>query len=341
MKLYPWATFGLLAAALLAAIMLGLACGAYPVSPAHVLASLAQPLHLSLPWQAGPDEQAIVLDLRLPRVVLGVVVGAGLSVSGAAMQAMFRNPLADPALVGVSSGAAVGAIAVMVLAGAAATAFTAPLAAFMGGICATFFIYRLARYRGYTRVGIMLLAGVAVNAIAGAVIGLLAYRASDEALRNLTFWLFGSLGKAGWRQVAVALPLILVPVAWIPRRAGALNALLLGEAEAGHLGVSVEALKRSLILWVSLAVGASVAVAGIIGFVGLVVPHLVRLLLGPDHRRLLPASALLGAVLLVGADTLSRTLAAPAEVPIGILTALAGGPFFLVLLLRARGYEPW
>lgn len=333
---FPGLIFGLFVA-----VVTGLVFGIYPIAPTHILAALARPLHLTVPWQAGANERVVVLALRLPRVLLGVVTGAGLAVCGAALQAMFRNPLADPALVGVSSGAAVGAIGVMVFAGLGAAAFSVPLGAFVGGLLVTFLIYRVARFQGNTLVGTMLLAGIAVNAVAGAVIGILAYVAGAQTLRQLTFWLFGSLGKAGWTQVLVVLPLILIPAALIFRRANDLNILLLGEAEAGHLGVAVEPLKRQLILWVALAVGGAVAVSGIIGFVGLVVPHLVRLTLGPNHRRLLPASALLGATLLVGADTLSRTVAAPAELPIGILTALAGGPFFLWLLFRHRGRDLW
>jgi iron complex transport system permease protein len=256
---------------------------------------------------------------------------------------MFRNPLAAPGLIGISSGAALAAVSVIVLGATVLQGFsqvfgiyTLPLAAFIGGTLTTLIIYRLSTVNGRTQVGTMLLAGVAINALAGAFIGLMTFLATDEQLRSITFWSLGSLGGATWRAVSMAAPLMLLPILIMPLLARPLNAMLLGEAAAGHLGINVETTKRLTILLAALAVGAAVSVSGTIGFIGLVVPHLIRLMAGPDHRYVLPGSALLGALLLLIADLLARTVAVPAEVPIGILTAVLGGPFFLWLLLKQR-----
>jgi iron complex transport system permease protein len=288
--------------------------------------------------------QHVVLDLRLPRVVLGILAGAALGMAGAALQGLFRNPLADPALIGVSGGAALGAVVVIVLGGAAlrlptqlAGAFALPMAAMAGGVAVTFLIYHLAKVEGRTHVALMLLTGLALNALAGAAIGLLVYLATDEQLREFMFWSLGSLSRADWPQIGAATVFIIPALMLLPRLARPLNALALGEAEAHHLGVPVQQLKRRLIFLSAVMVGASVAACGTIGFVGLVAPHLARLLFGPDHRLLLPASALLGAVLLLAADIIARFgTAGFEELPIGVVTALAGAPIFLAMLLRAR-----
>lgn len=326
-----------------AAALLGLAVGPLDIAPGRILASLLQPLGLSTGADVEPQQAATILQIRLPRVVLALLIGAALAQAGAAMQGIFRNPLADPGLIGISSGAALAAVAVIVLGDSSGLfkalppRFVLPVATFLGGAGATWLVMRIALVDGHTRVGTLLLSGLALNAIAGAGIGFFSHVASDTALRSVTFWMFGSLGKVGWAEIAVAAPLLALPLVLIPRDARALNALLLGEAEAGHLGVDVERLKRRLTLMVVLAAGAAVALAGIVAFVGLIVPHLVRLWAGPDHRALLPASALLGALLLTVADVAARVVLAPTELPIGILTALVGGPFFFVLLLRRRG----
>jgi iron complex transport system permease protein len=250
---------------------------------------------------------------------------------------VFRNPLADPGLVGVSAGAAVGAAAIIVLGDSIAGAVpfaVLPVAAFGGGLITTLALYAIATREGRTSVATMLLAGIALGALAGAVMGLFSFMSDDRQLRDLTFWSLGSLGGATWSKLQVVAPLVLPVLAATPFLARGLNALTLGEAEAFHLGIPVQRLKAAAILLVAVAVGGSVASAGMIGFVGIVVPHVLRLAAGPDHRFLLPASALLGAALLVGADIAARTLVAPAELPIGILTALLGAPFFLWLLLR-------
>ena len=314
--------------------------GMVPIRPGQVLAILAQQVGVSLPWPYGSQHEAVLMTIRLPRVLLAVLVGGGLAVSGAAMQGLFRNPLADPGLVGVSSGAAVAVIVLGAtwLPGVSRVLgpFTLPLAAFAGGVGTTLLVYRVARIAGRTVVATLLLTGIAVNALAGAGTGLLTFVATDEALRNITFWSLGSLSGATWSAVGVVATCI-VPAAWLlTRGALALNVMLLGEMEAGHLGVHVERVKRINVLLVGLTVGAAVSVTGIIGFVGLVVPHLLRLLVGPDHRYVMPGAVLFGAVLLLGADLLARTLVTPAELPIGIVTAALGAPFFLWLLTRQR-----
>lgn len=319
---------------LMLACVVALSLGSVSIAPAKLLAFLG----LGDGEALADYEHAVLWQIRLPRIALALVIGAALAVAGAGMQGLLRNPLAEPGLVGVSSGAALAAAAFMVVgAGLVPTALGLPLASFVGAALAAWAVLRLAVVGGRTRVATMLLAGLALNAIAGAGIGLLSYIADDFALRAVTLWMFGSLARAGTAELAIGAPLLLAATLWIGSRARSLNALLLGEAEARHLGVDVEALKRQLTLAIVLAAGVAVALAGIIGFVGLIVPHLVRLWVGPDHRRLLPLCALLGALLLLVADTLARTLFMPAELPIGILTALVGGPFFLVLLLRYRG----
>ncbi|MDA7961896.1 MAG: iron ABC transporter permease [Gammaproteobacteria bacterium] len=338
--------------ALLAAVSAGsLASGVIPTGLREVLAALPDALLVAItpmlnrpyPSLHGDAGQLILIlaEIRIPRLLLALMVGAGLAMCGAVMQGLFRNPMADPGLLGVSSGAALGAVMSIVLGGAlfASGLFGAlllPVAAFAGGLAGLALVYRLSLVGGKTDTATMLLAGIAVNAIAGALIGLMSYLADDEQLRGLIFWSLGSLEAVDWRALLAAMLLVIPALALLPFYAGALNANLLGESEAGHLGIDMEKVKRHLVILVALVVGAAVCLSGVIGFVGLVVPHLIRIALGPDHRLLLPASALFGAVLLGGADILARTAAAPAEIPVGIITAALGGPFFLWLLLRFR-----
>lgn len=327
-----------LAALLVATVLLGIGIGAVQISPAQIVAILLKQVGITSPVEFEARQESVMMVIRLPRVVLGILIGASLAVSGTAIQGLFRNPLADPGLIGISSGSALAAALVIVFGGSVTAfgAFKLPLAAFTGGLITTMLIYRLGTFSGRTSIQTMLLAGIAVNAISGAGIGMMTYVATDDQLRDLTFWSLGSLGRATWANIGIILPFIAVAILPMPFLARSLNALLLGESEAGHLGVNVERIKIGVIILVALSVGAGVAVAGSIGFVGLVVPHLIRLTVGPDHRLLLPGSALLGASLLVGADLLARTVAVPAEVPIGIVTAMIGGPFFLWLLLKDR-----
>jgi iron complex transport system permease protein len=329
-----------LAALLFVTGFLSLAAGASDASILGVLGNLFGGSETGLSHR----DAIIIYDIRLPRMLLGALVGAALAVSGALMQGLFRNPLADPAIVGVSAGASLGAVSVIVLGTtvlAPMTAFfgifTLPLAALFGALVVTLVLYRISTRRGQTSVATMLLAGIAVGAMAMAFTGFLIFVADDRQLRELTFWTLGSLAGSTWTKLWAAGPIILAAFAISPFLARGLNALALGEAAAGHLGIAVERLKGGAIVAVAAAAGASVAVSGGIGFVGIIVPHLLRLAIGPDHRYLLPASALLGASLLLVADAASRTIVAPAELPIGIVTAAVGAPFFLWLLLRKRG----
>jgi iron complex transport system permease protein len=266
-----------------------------------------------------------------------------LACTGVLMQALFRNPLADPALIGVSAGAALGAVAVIVLGATLFAGFshvlgvwTLPVAAFLGALLTTAVVFSLARREGVLDPTTLLLTGIAINALTGAGIGLLTYVATDEQLRNLTFWSLGSLGAATWGSLTGIAPAALALVVAVPLIAAPLNALLLGESDALHLGVAVESLKRGVIVLSAAGAGAVVVMCGVIGFIGLIAPHVARLLVGPDHRLVLPLSAMLGATLLTAGDLVARTAVRPAELPIGILTALIGAPFFL-WLLRHRG----
>ena len=281
----------------------------------------------------------VVWQIRLPRVCLAVLVGACLAVSGAMVQGLFRNPLADPSLIGVSGGAAVGAAIAIVLGGTwgwFSPSWNLPLFAFIGGALVTALVYRLGVGPLGTSVATMLLAGVAINAMTSACISYLATTAEDVRLRNLVYWLMGSFNVASWEKVSWVAPFALLSLVMIPLLWKGLNALLLGESEARHLGIQVERLRLRVIVLAALAVGVSVASVGVIGFVGLVVPHIVRLVLGPDHRWLLPGSALLGAALLSLADLAARLVVEPQELPVGVLTAALGAPFFLFLVVQRR-----
>ncbi|WP_458761345.1 FecCD family ABC transporter permease [Afipia sp. TerB] len=306
-------------------------------------------LFAALGWHDLADSSALTRDqlvlwsIRIPRIAVAAIIGAMLAVSGAIMQGLFRNPLADPALVGVSSGGAFAAAATIVISDTAWAAnyqflqsSLLPFAAFGGSLLTTVILYRIASRDGRTSVAIFLLAGLAIAALANAGIGLLVFVADDRQLRDITFWLLGSLSGATWPKAATIAPIAVLGLLAIPLIARGLDVLALGESEAFHSGVDVERLKKICIVVVSAMTGAAVSICGVIGFVGIVVPHLLRLVIGPGHRLLLPASALLGAILMIGADTMARVLAAPAEVPVGILTAAFGAPFFLYILLRQR-----
>lgn len=328
-----------LAAAL--SVIGGLCIGAFPVGPGALLAAVG------LGDTPIDDTTAAVLyAIRAPRVIAAFVVGAALAAGGAAMQSLFRNPLADPGLLGVSSGAALAAVSVIVLGERVMhivppylRPWLLPIAAFLGGLAATVAVYRLAMREGITLVGTLLLAGIAINALALAGIGLMVFLADEQQLRTLIFWTMGGFGAVTWAAIIPTLLVLAIAVPTLLPTAYLLDALALGEREAGHVGVDVERLKRRLVAQVALAVGAGVAISGTVGFVGLIAPHIVRLLLGPAHRTLLPAAALFGGAFLVLADALARTIVSPAELPIGVLTALVGGPFFLWLLAGRAARE--
>jgi iron complex transport system permease protein len=327
-----------LAVLMVATGAISLTVGATGVSLGEVLGKILRGESLS------QLERVVLFDIRLPRLAMGALVGAALAVSGAVMQGLFRNPLADPGIVGVSAGASLGAILAIVLGGflpgavlALAGHHLVAWAAFFGGWGTVILLYRVSTRSGRTSVATMLLAGIAISALAGALSGIVVYKADDQQLRDLTFWGMGSLAGASWAKLATATPIILAALGASLFLGRALNGLALGEATAAHIGISVQRMKNLAILAVAAASGAAVAVSGGIGFVGIVVPHLLRLATGPDHRALLPNAAFLGATLLIAADMISRVIVAPAELPIGIVTAVLGAPVFLWILLRQRG----
>ncbi|MTI17119.1 iron ABC transporter permease [Rhodobacteraceae bacterium RKSG542] len=330
-----------LAGVLLSVIVVSIAIGPSSVSFNALFQGIMNAFGAGEPMSMR--DHVVLFDIRLPRTIMGCMIGASLAVSGAMMQGLFRNPLADPGIVGVSSGAAFAAVSVIVLGSmlpasiAALTgSFLLPLSAFGGGLISTLLLYKVSTRGGETSVATMLLAGIALSAITGAFTGLIVFQSDDNQLRDFTFWSMGSLGAATWGRIASIAPFVLALLISIPFLSRGLNALLLGEAEAFHLGFDRQKLKRWIILVVAAATGAAVSAAGAIGFVGIVVPHILRLVLGPDHRLLLPASAMLGASLLVGADVACRIIVAPAELPIGILMAMIGAPVFLSILLSKR-----
>jgi iron complex transport system permease protein len=320
---------------------LTLAVAAFAVSTGAMRIGLASVLSVfGTGATLSETESHVLLHIRMPRVLMAFATGGSLAIAGTALQGLFRNPLADPGLVGVSSGAALGAVAVIVLSPFAVTdvrtLFAQPLAAFACGLAVSALVYRLAVLDGRVNMQTMLLAGIAVNAIAAAGIGWLSYASTEDQLRLILFWTLGSFSAATWLSCAIAAVIALASAIVILTSRRALNALLLGEREALYLGVDVARVKRRLVGAAVLATAGGTAFVGIIGFIGLVAPHIVRLMTGPDHRFVLPGSFLLGGALAVGADTLARSIVAPAEMPLGIIMAAVGGPFFLALLWRNR-----
>lgn len=283
--------------------------------------------------------ETVVWDLRLARVLTAVIIGASLATCGAAMQGLFGNPLADPGIIGVSSGASLGAIVVVVLQISTFGLWTLPIGAFLAGTATTFVIYALARPgKSGGDNSRLLLVGIAVNAIGGAFAGYLTYLATAEQLQSLTFWSMGSLSSAKWVTVGISAPLTVLGIVLLYRWSRQLDLLALGERQARHLGVDVKLLRRKLIFVTALLVAAAVSFNGTIGFVGLVIPHLFRLMIGPAHRLLIPFSAAGGALLVMLADLAARTLDPPSEVPIGVIMGSLGGPFFLWMIYRSRRF---
>lgn len=317
----------------LLAFLLALTLGSVSLSASDLLNAF---------WQGEGHGSVIVREIRLPRALLAALVGAVLAICGTASQGLFRNPLADPSLIGVTAGASAGASIAIVMASSLVAAswglWVVSLGAFAGGMLTVWVVYRLATGPEGTSVATMLLAGIAITALAGSLNSLLSYTVSNDLLRRISLWQMGGLEGANFSRAgiaaAVTIPLLIV----LPRYANALNALLLGESEARYLGFDSGRVQRALVLAIAIGVAVSVAMAGTIAFVGLVVPHMLRLLIGPDHRFLLPYSALAGAILLLLADVVARTLLAPAELPVGLVTALVGAPFF-ISLLRQRGHH--
>ncbi|WP_299493090.1 iron ABC transporter permease [uncultured Shewanella sp.] len=315
--------------------LISISTGPISISLSHSFSAM---IHWATQWQIqtlAPHEQLIINNVRLPRTLLALCVGAILAQCGAVMQGLFRNPLADPGIIGVSSGAALGAALCIILIPTSGEMGVAA-SAFITGLITTLVVYRLAQGHNGTSVILLLLSGVAIAALTGAAIGLLIYFANDTALRDLTLWQMGSIAGAQWHYVILAL-LTLGLLSWqFHRSSNALNALLLGESEARHLGIDINKLKLTLILLCAFGVGISVAATGIIGFIGLIVPHLIRMMIGPDHNKLLPLSALLGAIMLMLADSGARFILSPQELPVGLITALLGAPFFIFLLIKQK-----
>lgn len=310
--------------------ILALSSGAVPIKMLSLLEGTATEL-----------ERTVLVEIRAPRVFLAGFVGAALALSGAALQGLFRNPLADPGLIGVSSGAALGAIAMIVLGSglnmpSAVIPYALPLAAVLGALAVTIFLYLFAAYFGQFSILTVILVGIAVNALASVGIGAFQYVSDDAQLRSLVFWMMGSFGRASWETVIPAMGIVFVSLALLLTQTNNLDRLQLGEDEARYLGVDVKKMKRLIILSAAAAVGAGVSISGIIGFVGLVVPHIVRLILGSGHALVLPGSVLIGAMFMMLADLVSRVLQSPAEIPVSLVTAAIGAPFFLWLISRIR-----
>nr|WP_280877648.1 iron ABC transporter permease [Streptomyces pseudovenezuelae] len=324
-----------LAVALLVLVPVAAGLGAYPIPVGDALSSVQHRIGLG---GAALDRvpESVLWNVRFPRIVLALLVGASLGCAGALMQGGFGNPLAEPGVIGISSGAAVGAVAVIAFGLNFLGTWTVSVFAFVAGLGAVLLVYAASRSGGRTEVVTLILTGIALNAFAGALIGLFLFFADTAAVNQITFWQLGSLSQATWPKVLAVLPCAVVGVALAPLYSRRLDLLALGERPARHLGVDVERLRLTLVLLIALLTAAAVSVSGIIGFVGLVVPHLLRMAAGPGHRFLVPGSALLGALVLLAADLTARTIAAPAELPLGVLTALLGSPFFFWLLLRTR-----
>ncbi|MFE5338719.1 FecCD family ABC transporter permease [Isoptericola sp. NPDC056578] len=321
---------------LLAAVVLSIGVGPIALAPRDVVAVVAHEL-----FGAGDGGErlatTVVMDLRMPRVLFGSLAGAALAASGAALQSLFNNPLADPGVIGVSGGASAGAVlAIVALPAAGGSAWAVPAAAFAGGLLATGLIYALARPGRGTGTSRLLLVGIAVGAACASITGFCTFMADDDQLRDIVFWQMGSLASVDWTELAIGAVVVAAGVAVLVAMHRRLDMLTLGERQARHLGLDVTRARAVLVVVTALLTAVTVAFAGIIGFVGLVVPHIVRMAFGPAHRALIPMSALVGGLLIVLADTAARTVAPPSEVPIGLFTSALGAPFFLWLVLRER-----
>ncbi|MPY32550.1 iron ABC transporter permease [Streptomyces adustus] len=335
-----WLTAGLVLG-LLVLVPVAAGLGAYPIPTGDVLSSVQHRIGLG-GAELDRVAESVLWNVRFPRIVLALLVGASLGCAGALMQGVFGNPLAEPGVIGISSGAAVGAVATIAFGLDFLGAWTVTAAAFAAGLGTVLLVYAMSRSGGRTEVVTLILTGIAVNAFAGALIGLFLFLADTAAVNQIAFWQLGSLSQATWPKVLAVLPCAAVGLTLAPRYSRRLDLLALGERPARHLGVEVERLRLVLVLVIALLTAAAVSVCGIVGFVGLVVPHLLRMTAGPGHRFLVPGSALLGAFALLAADLTARTLAAPAELPLGVLTALLGSPFFFWLLRRTRrGQGGW
>jgi iron complex transport system permease protein len=330
-----------LISSLVLAVLVSLSVGAYPIPLKEMFSILCGKMGIDtgIPFDTFAAE---AMNNRMSRVLLSIFVGAALAVSGASLQGIFRNPLVDSGLIGIASGASFFA-ALYILIGSSIPfllsgnpALTLAFVAFTGAVLTTMLVYRISRFQQTIQITLLILAGVALNAIAGSLTGLMQYLADESQLRDLTFWTLGSLGGASWTNLAILAPFVVLPMIVLFSQANALNAFALGEQSAYFLGINTRRTKLLVFLSSTAMVGASVSFAGAIGFVGLVIPHILRAIIGPDHRYLLPVSAIAGALLLCVSDIISRTIMIPTEVPIGIITALFGTPVLLVIILKQK-----
>lgn len=328
---------------LVCTVLFSLTIGAVAIPVQDVIIILFQKAGLFTQIEVDSTHEIVLTSIRFPRIFMTLLIGAALGVSGASLQGLFRNPLVEPSLIGVSGGAASGVVLVIVFGTLLALPKEGilyhsiiPFAAFAGGLLATFMVLQLSNQAGKTNIAVLVLVGVAINALAGAIIGLAIFYADDNQLRTFTFWTLGDLGGATAAKLLITAPLLFISIIILLFYSGTLNAIALGEAEAYHMGVDVERAKRIIIFFSALAVGISVSLAGMIGFIGLVIPHLVRVLFHADNRLVLPASVIGGAWLLIVSDVIARTIVSPAELPIGVVTALIGSPFFIMLLVKAK-----
>jgi iron complex transport system permease protein len=337
-KVYRW-VIGCLAVTTAAPLVTAVAVGAAGLSAAETLRALGGLLRHGTDATGDYPTWAprLLLDIRLPRIVLALLVGAALSTAGTSFQGIFRNPLAEPYLLGVSAGAGLGATIAIVLRPLDSLGiYGLPLLAFVGAVLAAFLVYRLATFGGLTGGAALLLSGVAVGSTLTAVMSFLMVSTQDD-LHTVVAWLMGGLSAATWPKVWITLPVVGAGFVYMLLSSRRMNLLLMGEERARELGIDAQRTRRNLMIVAALTTASAVAFSGLIGFIGLMVPHIMRLLVGPDHRRLLPASALFGALLLLLADTVARTVMAPSEIPVGIITAATGGPFFLYLLRSRKG----
>jgi iron complex transport system permease protein len=333
----------LLILALLISAGLSMGLGAVQIPLKEVVVIFGKKIGFFSGIPVSNQHEGVLNIVRIPRVILGLLVGAALGISGTAVQGIFRNPLAEPGLIGISAGASLMAVIVIVLEATLLAGlsnimgyYIMAFGAFAGAGIAALIVYQISRTDGKSNVATMLLAGIAINALAGALTGLITYAADDQQLRNITFWMLGSLAGATWETVISLLPFVLIPLLLLPGMGKALNAFSLGETQAAQLGLKVNMVKRSVVILATMAVGASVAVSGIIGFIGLLVPHTIRLVIGVDNKHVLPASALFGALMLTISDMICRIIIAPIELPIGVITALMGTPLFLYILVKDK-----
>jgi iron complex transport system permease protein len=323
-------------------ICLSLSLGAMPIPIREVIETLANALGLS-GAKSDAVNQGVILFIRLPRVIMGILVGAALGISGAAIQGIFRNPLAEPSLIGISAGASLMAVLIIAFETLLFSGLSEILGyyllafgAFSGAGITAMLVYHLSKTNGQPSVSTMLLTGIAINALAGALTGLVTYLADEQKLRSITFWMMGSLGGATWKNVTCLFPFVLIPLIGLPLLARGLNLFAIGESQVSLTGLDPDRIKIWVVILSTMAVGASVSVSGIIGFIGLLIPHMTRLLGGVDHRFVLPVSALMGALVLSIADMVSRMIVQPIELPIGVVTALMGAPVFLYILIRDK-----